>query len=57
MSNNEAEAYAVLAARDIGLSRAQAEQLAAAMQWNMDVKTESEAVRAAAKWLQSAEGG
>ncbi|MCL6453716.1 MAG: hypothetical protein K6T78_08870 [Alicyclobacillus sp.] len=57
MTNREAEAYMVLAAKDVGLSREVVRQLVECLAWRMDVMTESEAVRAADKWLQSAEGG
>ncbi|MDQ0190643.1 hypothetical protein JI721_03060 [Alicyclobacillus cycloheptanicus] len=57
MTNRDAEAYMVLAAKDVGLSREVVRQLVECLAWRMDVMTESEAVRAADKWLQSAEGG
>lgn len=55
MTNREAVAYAVLAARDVGVLQAQAAQLTEVMRWRMDVMTESEAVRAADRWLASSD--
>ena len=51
MTNEQAEGYLLLACKDLGISKEEAEKLMYAMESNFDYYTEEEAKEKGFKWL------